>query len=127
MTDYNRLPENYTHALTIAREALSKLPEEVESVLEGMERQKRYGDPTRAAVDLRRLADEVVNPLAVALKARIDNGHRELMELLKLRLKLLECLHTIASENEQFEKCATIAAEMEILNRFLLEDFLIGT
>jgi hypothetical protein len=127
MTNYDRLPENYTRALTIAREALDKLPGEVAGVLEGMEQQKRVGDPTRAAIDLRRLADEVINPLALALKARIDSGHRELMELLKLRLQLLECLHTIASENQQFEKCATIGAEMEILNQFLIEDFLAGS
>lgn len=126
MTDYKQVAEVYTRALSIARDAYGRFPAEVEAVVAGIEGDLSAGEKARAGLHLKEFVRDVVNPLALSMRARIDQAHQEIMEILKLRLKVLEFLHTLASEHQQFEKCAQFAAEMELLNKFLLEDFLVS-
>lgn len=89
MSKLARLGESYMRARRLARAAYAELPGDVQDAVAGIQQLATQGHETRAGADAHRFAHEIVNPLGEELiLRRIDEGHQQLMELIRMSIQL---------------------------------------
>ena len=126
MQNIKSLARSYLRAYRLSQRVGEHLPTDLETAGKEMLELAANGERLRAEADLSRFIEEVWTPFISLLERRIKRGHKDLMQLVQMRLAISEFLHTLASERHRYDVAKKLGEEIEMLRGLLIEDFIEG-